>query len=251
MKVLVVEDEIAAARRLIKMIKEVDPELEILSTTDSISSTVNWLNSNPLPELIFMDIHLADGSSFKIFDQVKITCPIIFTTAYDQYAIQAFKVNSIDYLLKPIKIDELAFSIKKYREVINQIKAIDIETLVNAIRKQEQTFQRRFIVQYADKLKAIEVEDIAYFTALEKGVFLVSLDNHRYAIDYTLEKLEGILDPMHFYRANRKFLVSFSSIKSMFTYSKSRVKLELTPNPETEVIVSSDRSAGFKEWLNQ
>jgi len=251
MKVLIVEDEIAAARRLIKMLKEVEPQIEILSTTDSISSTVDWLNTNPLPELIFLDIHLADGSSFRIFDQVKISCPIIFTTAYDQYAIQAFKVNSIDYLLKPIKINELLFSINKFKEVKSKNKGIDIETLVNAIRKPEQSFQKRFIVQYADKLKAIEVEDIAYFIALEKGVFLVSLDNHRYDIDYTLEKLEGILDPMHFYRANRKFLVSFSSIKSMFTYSKSRVKLELTPNPETDVIVSSDRSAGFKEWLNQ
>jgi DNA-binding LytR/AlgR family response regulator len=251
MNVLIVEDEIAAARRLEKMMAAIEPTSQILSITDSISSTVEWLKNNNEPELILMDIHLADGSSFKIFDQVKIKCPIIFTTAYDQYAIQAFKVNSIDYLLKPIKEDELANSLKKYKEHRTEKSSIDFEKFLSALRKPEQNYQLRFVVQFADKLKSVEVNTIAYFFALEKSVFLVTEDGHRYAIDYTLEKLDEVLNPKVFYRINRKFIVNFSAIKGMFTYSKSRVKIELLPNPETEVIVSSERASGFKEWLNQ
>ncbi|NOU19964.1 MAG: response regulator transcription factor [Bacteroidales bacterium] len=251
MNVLIVEDEIAAARRLAKMMVAIEPTSQILSITDSISSTVEWIKNNKEPELILMDIHLADGSSFKIFDQIKIKCPIIFTTAYDQYAIQAFKVNSIDYLLKPIKEDELANSLKKYKEHRTEKSSIDFEKFLSTLRKSEQNYQLRFVVQFADKLKSVEVNTIAYFFALEKSVFLVTEDGHRYAIDYTLEKLDEVLNPKIFYRINRKFIVNFSAIKGMFTYSKSRVKIELLPNPETEVIVSSERASGFKEWLNQ
>ena len=251
MNILIVEDEIAAARRLAKMMVAIEPTSQILSITDSISSTVDWLKNNNEPELILMDIHLADGSSFKIFDQVSIKCPIIFTTAYDQYAIQAFKVNSIDYLLKPIKEDELATSLIKFKEHRTEKSSLDFEKLLSALQKPEQNYQLRFVVQFADKLKSIEVNAIAYFIALEKSVFLVTEDGHRYAIDYTLEKLDELLNPKVFYRINRKFIVNFAAIKGMFTYSKSRVKIELLPNPETEVIVSSERASGFKEWLNQ
>jgi DNA-binding LytR/AlgR family response regulator len=251
MNVLIVEDEIAAARRLAKMLAAIEPESQVLAITDSISSTVEWLKVNPEPELILMDIHLADGSSFKIFDEVKIKCPIIFTTAFDQYAIQAFKVNSIDYLLKPIKQEELVTSLTKFKEHRAEKSYIDIEKLLVELRKPQQDYQLRFVVQFADKLKSIETGTIAYFMAMEKSIFLVTEDNHRYAIDYTLEKLDEVLNPEMFYRINRKFIVNFSSIKGMFTYSKSRVKIELTPNPETEVIVSSERASGFKEWLNQ
>ncbi|MHC1705227.1 MAG: LytR/AlgR family response regulator transcription factor [Tenuifilaceae bacterium] len=251
MNVLIVEDEIAAARRLAKMLVSIEPNFQILAITDSISASVDWLKNNPEPELILMDIHLADGSSFKIFDQIKIKCPIIFTTAYDQYAIQAFKVNSIDYLLKPIKQEELAYSINKFKTGKTEKSSTDIEKLLTEIRKPQHEYQQRFVVQFADKLKSIEVNSIAYFIAMEKSVFLVTDDSHRYAVDYTLEKLEEVLDPKYFYRINRKFIVCFSAIKGMFTYSKSRVKIELFPDPETEVIVSSDRSSGFKDWLNQ
>ena len=251
MKVLIVEDEIAAARRLAKMLQSIEPNSELLAITDSISSTIAWLKENKEPELILLDIHLADGSSFKIFDQVKVKSSIIFTTAYDQYAIQAFKVNSVDYLLKPIKPEELAFSLSKYKEKKKEIPPFEIEKLINELRKPQQTFQQRFIVHFADKLKSIEINSIAYFMAMEKAVYLVSNDGHRYAIDYTIEKLEEVLDPQISYRINRKFIVSFASIKGMYSYSKSRVKVDLIPNPETEVIVSSERAAGFKEWLNQ
>ena len=197
------------------------------------------------------DIHLADGSSFKIFEKVRVKCPIIFTTAYDQYAIQAFKVNSIDYLLKPIKEEDLKQSLVKYRESSFQVASIDVERLMDELRKSHKAYQERFIVQFADKLKSIEVNSIAYFVAMEKAVFLISSDGHRYAIDYTIERLDEILNPKIFYRVNRKFIVNFTSIKGMYSYSKSRVKIDLFPTPETEVIVSSERASGFKEWLNQ
>jgi DNA-binding LytR/AlgR family response regulator len=251
MRVLIVEDEIAAARRLTKMLGEIEPSALVVAVTDSITSTVSWLESNSGPDLMLMDIHLADGSSFKIFNQIKVNCPVIFTTAYDQYAIQAFKVNSIDYLPKPIKPEELRFSLQKFRENRVTLNRVDIGTLIEAIRKPQPNFQQRFVVQFADKLKAIEVGNVAYFMAMEKSVFLVTSDGHRYAIDYTIEKLESMLNPQHFYRINRKFVINFSAIKGMYAYSKSRVKIDLCPDAQTEVIVSSDRSSGFKEWLNQ
>ncbi|BDX39043.1 DNA-binding response regulator [Tenuifilaceae bacterium CYCD] len=251
MRVLIVEDEIAAARRLSKMLLELEPDAQILAVTDSVSSTVEWLLSNDEPDLILLDIHLADGVSFKIFNRVKVKCPIIFTTAYDQYAIQAFKLNSIDYLLKPINTEDLKFSVDKFKERRNVASNLDFEKLLLEIRKPQQCYQQRFVVQFADKLKAIEADSVAYFMAMDKSVFLISSDNHRYAIDYTMEKLESVLDPKRFFRVNRKFIVSFAAIKNMYFYSKSRVKIELSPAVDSEVIVSSERSSDFKEWLNQ
>lgn len=251
MRVLIVEDEIAAARRLSKMLLELEPDAQILAVPDSVSSTVEWLISNDEPDLILLDIHLADGVSFKIFNQVKVKCPIIFTTAYDQYAIQAFKLNSIDYLLKPINTEDLKFSVDKFKERRNVASNLDFEKLLLEIRRPQQCYQQRFVVQFADKLKAIEVDSVAYFMAMDKSVFLISSDNHRYAIDYTMEKLESVLDSKRFFRVNRKFIVSFAAIKNMYFYSKSRVKIELSPAVDSEVIVSSERSTDFKEWLNQ
>jgi len=251
MRVLIVEDEIAAARRLSKMLLELEPSAQILGITDSVSSTVEWLQSNPEPDLILLDIHLADGVSFKVFNQVKVKCPIIFTTAFDQYAIQAFKLNSVDYLLKPINPEDLKFSLNKFKEKQSPSNNFDFEKILAEIRKPQQGYQQRFVVQFADKLKAIEIDSVAYFIAMEKSVFLVSVDNHRYAIDYTMEKLETVLNPKSFFRVNRKFIVSFKAIKNMYFYSKSRVKLELNPAVDSEVIVSTERSSDFKEWLNQ
>lgn len=251
MRVLIVEDEIAAARRLPRILLEIEPSAQILGITDSVSSTVEWIKSNPEPDLILLDIHLADGVSFKIFNQVKVKCPIIFTTAFDQYAIQAFKLNSVDYLLKPINPEDLRFSLNKFKEKQSPSNNFDFEKILAEIRKPQQDYQQRFVVQFADKLKAIEIDSVAYFMAMEKSVFLVSTDNHRYAIDYTMEKLETVLNPKSFFRVNRKFIVSFKSIKNMYFYSKSRVKLELNPPVDSEVIVSTERSSDFKEWLNQ
>jgi DNA-binding LytR/AlgR family response regulator len=249
-KALVVEDEVAASNRLVKMIGDIDPNINVIKVTDSIESTIKWLKENSEPDLMFIDIHLADGSSFKIFEQITVKCPIIFTTAYDQYALKAFKVNSIDYLLKPIKREELAFSIKKYKET--KLDPVDFVSLINDIKKQKEPhYQKRFMVQYADKLKSIDVDDIAYFIAREKSVFLVAKQGANYAIDYTLDRLEEVLNPDTFFRINRKFIVNIASIGSMHFYSKSRVKIDLIPKPDLDVIVSSERAAGFKVWLNR
>jgi DNA-binding LytR/AlgR family response regulator len=249
-KALVVEDEVAAARRLVKMLSTIDPGIRVVKVSDSIWSTVEWLGKNPDPDLIFLDIHLADGSGFKIFERIEIRSPVIFITAFDQYAVQAFKVNSVDYLLKPVKHEELVFSINKYKR--SRLHLPDVSLLISEIgRQQDSRWQKRFIVQFADKLKSIDVNDIAYFIAQEKSVFLISDAGPGYAIDYTLEKLEPILDPDKFYRINRKFIISFHCIKTMYSWSRSRIKLVLDPPAGQEVIVSSERSAGFRRWLNR
>ena len=247
---LVVEDEVAAAKRLVKMIRETDPDIYVAGITDSVQSTLRWLSENSDPDLIFLDIHLADGSGFKIIEQADIKSPVIFTTAYDQYAVQAFKVNSVDYLLKPIKREELSFSINKYKR--NKPALPDLEMLLEEIRRQQsRSWQKRFVVQYADKIKAINADDIAYFTAREKSVFLVASTGTMYAVDFSLDKLETVLDPDIFFRVNRKFIASLDSIRTMHLYSKSRFKIDLLPVPDQDVIVSSEKSAQFKEWLNR
>jgi DNA-binding LytR/AlgR family response regulator len=252
MRVLIVEDETAAASRLRKMVAEVAPDAQILEVTDSISSTVKWLKGNPAPDLILLDIHLADGPSFKIFEEIEVSTPVIFTTAFDQYAIQAFKVNSIDYLLKPIKREELEHSFAKYRGLFGGKILPNYNELLKALAEQAKPQTRqRFLVNYADKLRAIEVPEIAYFMAHEKGVFLTTLEGKNYAIDITLEKLENELDSLSFFRINRKFIICIKAIAAMHTYSKSRVKLDLKPDAKTEVIVSSDRAGEFKRWLDR
>lgn len=252
MKVLIVEDEVAAASRLSKMLVRVAPKAEIVGVTESIESTVNWLKTHNEPNLILLDIHLADGSSFEIFKQVHVSSPIIFITAYDEYALQAFKLKSIDYLLKPIKHDELANAILKYTDIFETKIAVDYSQLLKLFSGNlNTTYRQRFLVNYADKLRAVEVCDVAYFVAQEKGVFLVTSDGKNFAIDSTLERLEREVDSNFFFRINRKFLIQFKSIKAMHSYSKSRVKLELIPNSLIEAIVSSERASEFKQWLNR
>lgn len=250
-KALIIEDEPAAARRLDKLIRETDPQIEIIGNLDSVSSAIKWFRNNPHPDLIFLDIHLGDGLSFGIFNELEITCPVIFTTAYDEFAIKAFKLNSIDYLLKPIKQEELSFSINKFKLRYPNPGLTDFRTLIESLQTNQDKWKKRFVVNYGDKIKAIEVSDISYFMILEKNTFLVTHRNESFGINYTLEQLEEQLNPSQFFRINRKFIIAFSSIKNMWTYSRSRVKLQLEPPAPEDVIVSTDRSSGFKDWLNK
>ncbi len=251
MKILIVEDEQVAANRLMKLVLDIEPKATILGPTDTISGTVSLLQTN-VPDLILLDIHLADGSSFRIFEQATINCPIIFTTAYDQYAIQAFKVNSVDYLLKPIKRDELVHSIEKFHKYHGgKAEFPDITALLNALQKKEIEYQQRFVVQFADKIKAISCEEIAYFYARDKAVYLVCKSGHEYGIDYTLERLIEVINPKQFFRINRRFIINYSAIKNMYVYSKSRVKIELEPATDQDTIVSTERSSEFKNWLDR
>ncbi|MBA4139183.1 MAG: response regulator transcription factor [Segetibacter sp.] len=249
--VLIIEDEEAAARRLQKMITEVLPEVNIHPSIATIRSATERLKTNPKPDLVFLDVHLADGQSFEIFKEVNVSCPIIFTTAYDQYALEAFKVNSIDYLLKPIKKDELQRAINKFLNLSGSpVPSVDIQKLLLSLKQEKVNYKERFAVKYGEHIKTIETTDAAYFYTENKANFLITKDNKRFAIDYNLDQLEELLDPKKFFRINRQFLIGFHSITEMFTYSKSRVLIKLNPASKLETIVSTERSAEFKAWLN-
>ncbi|MHC1702868.1 MAG: LytR/AlgR family response regulator transcription factor [Tenuifilaceae bacterium] len=253
MKVVIIEDEAFAALRLKKMIQDYNPEIEILAELESVAESVKWFKSNPEPDLIFLDIHLEDDLSFAIFEQVNISSPVIFTTAFDEYAIKAFKLKSIDYLLKPIVHEELTAALKKYEQFSGLHRnSIDLQSLYNLLTTNEKKYRERFSISVGSKIKIVEVTEIAYFFVMDKGVYLRTSQGSTYNIDFTLDKLEEMLNPDSFFRINRKYLINIISISNMVTYSRSRVKLELKPKADDEfdTIVSIDRSADFKKWLN-
>ena len=252
MNVLIIEDENAAARRLEKMLGEIAPEAIVLDRLDSVEAAVLWLQNNPQPDLILLDIHLADGASFEIFEHVQVTAPVIFTTAYDEYAVQAFKVTAVDYLLKPIKVNELAAALDKFKRVFQVAKTPNYEPLLDTLRRQEagSSYLRRMLIRFSNSYKLVEMSDAAYFYTKDKITFVVSRSSgKRFPVDYPLDKLENLLNPVSFYRINRQFIVNVAAIKEMHPYSKSRVKIDLEPPTDLETIVSTERSADFKKWL--
>lgn len=254
MKVVIIEDESFAAMRLRKMIQNYNPDIKILAELESVAESVKWFKSNPEPDLIFLDIHLEDDLSFAIFEQVNISSPVIFTTAFDEYAIKAFKMKSIDYLLKPIVHEELAAALKKYEQFSGMHRnTVDLQSLYNLLTASEKKYRERFSISVGTKIKMVEVTDIAYFFVMGKGVYLRTSQGSTYNIDFTLDKLEEMLNPDSFFRINRKYLINITSIANMVAYSRGRVKLELKPkaDDEFETIVSIDRSSEFKKWLNQ
>ncbi len=250
MKILIIEDESLAADKLELMIREINPDIRIMAKLGSVKESVKWLLQNSV-DLIFLDIQLSDGISFSIFDQVAISTPIIFTTAYDQYAIKAFQVNSISYLLKPIRKSDLAESLQKY-QALKSAFSIDFEMLMANIQGKEPDFKKRFLIQLGEKIRKIETSEIAYFYVLGKGVYLRTFLGKSYSVEYTLDRLETMLNPAAFFRINRKYLVNMDSIASMVAYSRGRVKIDLKPKADDELdtVVSIDRSPDFKKWLN-
>ena len=246
-KILIIEDEEPAAKRLFKLIKETEPEAQLLDSLVSVSAAVNWFRNNPCPDLIFSDIQLSDGISFQIFKETQINCPVIFITAYDQYAIDAFKVNSIDYLLKPVKKDELQSAISKFKKI--KTASLDIDKILMAYNVPSASYKQRFVVKYGEHLKTVLTQDIAYFYTEDKVNFLTTTEGRRYAIDFNLDTLETMLDPKIFFRINRQFIISINSITEMFSYTKSRVLIKLQPPSKHVTIVSTERSAQFKGWL--
>ena len=249
MKAIIIEDEKLAADNLQALIESVDKSIEIIARIESVRSTVKWLSTNTC-DLIFMDIQLSDGNSFTIFEQVDVKTPIIFTTAYDQCAIKAFKQNSIDYLLKPINKDELALSINKFKDLNQSQPALDIKALIESI-KQPIQYHERFLVSAGMKLKTMKSVDVAYFYVKENAVFLCSKDNKHYDLDFTLDKLEKILDPNIFFRINRQYIVNIDAIENMITVSKSRLQLNVNPKANEDVIVSVNNVHDFRIWLNR
>lgn len=249
MNILLIEDEEPAAKRLQKMILEIEPGAIVSDNIVSISSGIKWLNDHPAPDLIISDIQLADGLSFEIFKTAAVQCPVIFTTAYDQYAIEAFRVNSIDYLLKPVKKDELANAVSKYKKLQQNAPAINIEQLLKAMQPAAQEYKKRFVVRYGEHIKTIGVDEVAYFYTEDKINFLTTKENRRFTIDFNLDTLETMLDPKEFFRINRQYIIGIQSIAEMFAYSKSRVLVKLNPAAKHETVVSTERSADFKLWL--
>jgi two-component system, LytTR family, response regulator LytT len=253
MTILIIEDEEPAFRRLQKMLKEIEPGHALLNQIVSVSSAVKWFKENDAPDLIISDIQLSDGVSFEIFKQVDIKCPVIFTTAYDQYAIEAFKVNSIDYLLKPVKKEELEKAVAKFKTLTPATAAapaIDINKLLQSLQPATGTeYKKRFVVRYGEHIKTIDIEEVVYFYTEDKATFLCTKDARRFVVDFNLDTLDSILDPKIFFRINRQYIISIHSIAEMFAYSKSRVLIKLNPPSKHETIVSTERSADFKHWL--
>lgn len=252
MNALLIEDEDLAAERLASMLRDHDPDIQIVGTLDSVTDAVEWFSAHPRPDLIFLDIQLSDGIGFSIFKRVTINSPVIFTTAYDQYAIQAFSVNSIDYLLKPINRDQLGRALDKWRSRLMPLPAYPLDVFQEIARnlaRMAQSYKSRFLVRYGDHIQFKNVSDVAYFYADGKTVYLVTLDSKRYIIEYTLEELETQLDPARFFRVNRKVIAQIQSIRDIRTHLGGRLRLQLQPAAGEDILVSRERVADFKSWL--
>jgi DNA-binding LytR/AlgR family response regulator len=253
MTTLIIEDEQPAARRLTRLLTDADPTIQIGPVLESVSDAVTYLQTSPHPDLLFSDIQLSDGLSFEVFRQIEPRCPIIFTTAYDEYAVQAFKLNSLDYLLKPIIPRELEAALTKFRKATGSapLAALDYGQLVQALNQSQRTYRQRFLVTYRDTYQTISTRDVAYFYSENKITRLVCPDTKWFPIPETLEELTDQLDPRLFFRASRQCIVSVESIAAIHKHFNGRLKLELTPSAPEEVFVSRERAEELKLWLNQ
>jgi DNA-binding LytR/AlgR family response regulator len=252
-RVLIIEDEPQAIKRLETLVEDLIPGSTILAKIDSVKGSVTWLRDNSPPDLIFMDIQLADGISFQIFEQCQVKSPVIFTTAYDAYALKAFKVNSIDYILKPVDKDDMERALKKLNS-LTQGKDHSTEMLANigeAVKLLTRKYKTRFVLKVGEHLKSIEVSDIQYFFSLEKATFAKIADGRKHILDFTLDQLEEVVDPEHFFRINRKYIVSAPAIQDMVSYTNSRLKLVLKGSDDSDIIVSRERVQEFKDWLDR
>lgn len=250
MKVLILEDETLAADKLESMLLEIQPTWEIVGRIKSITTAVEWLTENPHPDLIISDIRLLDGLAFEIFSQVKVEKPVIFTTAYDQYAIRAFEVNSIDYLLKPVQTEKLQNALAKI-QIPKEPPLPDYNEVLNFIKTNRTSYKSRFMVRLGQRIVAVPSEKIGYFFSENKLTFIVTGDGKKLPIDQPLDELIDLLDPKRFFRVNRQFIVAFDAIAEIHPYFKGRIKIVLQPKSEEEVVISSDRTPEFKKWIDQ
>ena len=265
MNAVIVEDEKLTARRLESLLMQYDPAMQVLAVLPSVAKGVAWFADRtqqglPQPDLLFLDIHLEDDSGFQLIERAGLTnLPIIFTTAYDQYTLQAFKTNSIDYLLKPIDEAELAAALDKFKRLRETTVARasvsetlpDMAALLHALKLSPSPYKERFMVTIGTKIRSINATDIAYFFYEDKATWITTRDNQHVSIEYSLDKLATLLDPHRFFRINRAFVVALDAIRTIHTYSGSKLKLDLQPEPRQEVFVSGDRMGDFKEWLGK
>ena len=251
MKIILVEDEIPAAKRLSRLIKNVDETIEIVAKFDSIVSTIDFLNTKPLIDLIFMDVQLADGLCFTIFENTPISIPVIFTTAYDKYTLKAFKVNSIDYLLKPIDEIELSDAIKKYNQFYKQDNNKYLDKIAGLIKEMGiEKYKERFIIKRGKQISFIKVEDISFFYATGKLCYIVDNCNQKFLAEDNLSNIFIHLNPRVFFRINRTMIINISAIKNTHLWIGGRLKIDLTFTTNEDTIVSRERVNGFKDWLN-
>lgn len=254
MKVLIIEDEELALKKLRKTLEAADATAEVVGSADSIKTAVEWLEQHPKPDLILMDIELADGQSFEIFNLIEVKSPVIFTTSYDEYALKAFKVNSVDYLLKPIQKDELQAALDKFRNTQQAgSTGINIESLVKELqlKLQPKEYRKRFLVKNGQKLISIEAKDIAYFYSDGRLNFFKTADGKKYIVDYTMDELEEMLDPELYFRISRSFYVSIASIEKIDDYFGNRLILQLKPMVDKEALVSREKVTEFKKWMGK
>lgn len=250
MNVIIIEDEKPSARRLQRMLQSLNLNAEVM--LHSVEESIEWFENNTHPDLIFLDIQLSDGLSFEIFEAIDIKSAVIFTTAYDEYALQAFKLNSIDYLLKPIDEDDLAIAVKKYKTLTPQKQAVTLDfndikkLLVNPIDRE---YKKRFSVKVGQHLKLINIDDIECFYSENKGTYLYTSEGRNYLLDNTLDDLKEELEPQTFFRINRKFYININAIKDMVSYTNSRLQIKLNTYHEQDVIVARERVKDFKLWL--
>lgn len=255
-KVLIIEDEIPAQRLLKETLQEITIKTEVIGCFGSIKSTVEWFKNNPHPEIVLLDIQLSDGLSFEIFEQVKIESMIIFTTAYDEYTLQAFKVNSLDYLLKPIEKEELQTAFEKYNRynkkfIQEQQSTTDFNELANLVKYKKTEYRKRFLIQSNESFFYISIEDIAIFYSMQGITFAVTFEKREYPINFSLESLKEQLDPNKFFKTNRQFIVNINSIIKVHSYFNRKLKLEIKPPHTKDIIIGKDKAAAFKRWLDR
>ena len=265
LRAVIVEDEPLAARRLADLLARLPAPVAVVGTAESVTQAVALLAAlRPAPDVLFLDIHLADGLSFEIFQQVEVRCPVIFTTAYDQYALQAFRVNSVDYLLKPIDAEELVAAMRKLRARLPApaaaaapAPAFDPALLAQLVQQLQTApaaagHKTQFVVRVGEHLKVVPVDQIAYFFSLEKATFLQTVEGRKFVVDYTMDQLEGLLDPRRFFRLNRAYPAQQSAIQDIIHYTNSRLQTVLKPvAPDAQVLVSREKVQVFKSWLDR
>ena len=252
MKVVIVEDEPLAAERLIDLILQYDPSIEVVAKFESVKKSVEWFSEEHSVDLAFFDIQLSDGLSFEIFENTLVSCPVIFTTAFNEYAIRAFKVNSIGYLLKPFDLDDITKAIDKFKQNFSNRADIQSqqELFDKVLNHLSNNYKQRFVIKVGEHIRSVPVENILYFYSLEKATFLHTADDHNYVVDYSLEQVENLVDPKWFFRINRKYLLTIDSILDIITYSTSRLKVELKQSDDHDVIVAREKVRKFKKWLD-
>jgi two-component system response regulator LytT len=250
-KTLIIEDEAPAADRLGRMLREIEPGVDIVDVLESVSETIRWFDNNPQPDLLMLDIQLADGLSFDILKKIRIESFVIFTTAYDEYAIKAFELNSIDYLLKPVNREKLKKAVEKYKKLSSESRNLDIQAVIDAIDRGKKKYKERFAISIGARIKSVETNDIAYFYSLDRNTFLCTYEDRHYPVDFSLDKLEEILDPGDFFRISRRHIINYKAIEKITVLSKSRVAIHTNPPVKEPFMVSTARTHEFRLWLDR